>query len=274
MPKIVDCFIFNDELDLLELRLKELYPYVEKFVLCESVLTHQYKEKPLHFKENKNRFLPYLDKIVPITVVDVPIKQGWYLERKQRHLLDVGLRGLNPEDAVIIADVDELWNHKVILPYIKSERFRLSGDVTRLNMKHCCYYMNMWSKDNSWYVPPLIRYELLQEYDDINVIKQSYQDKNNTPKFKGERLSDAGWHFSYLGGVDVIIKKLESFAHTEYNTPLFKNRDFLQQAMDKGIDLFRYPEEHYYQKMDKEADFPITIVNNWDSYIEKGFILA
>ena len=31
-------------------------------------------------------------------------------------------------------------------------------------------------------------------------------------------LPDAGWHFSYLGGVEAIDKKLKSFSHSEFST--------------------------------------------------------
>lgn len=39
--KIFDCFTFFNELELLELRLKILSPYVDYFVLVESNITHK-----------------------------------------------------------------------------------------------------------------------------------------------------------------------------------------------------------------------------------------
>ncbi len=39
MVKFVDCFIFNDELDLLEFRLEEHDPFVDLFILVESTKT-------------------------------------------------------------------------------------------------------------------------------------------------------------------------------------------------------------------------------------------
>ena len=60
---IYDCFIFFDELDLLEIRLEEIYPVVDRFVLCEAPMTFSGKPKELVFQNNKERFAPYLDKI-------------------------------------------------------------------------------------------------------------------------------------------------------------------------------------------------------------------
>jgi beta-1,4-mannosyl-glycoprotein beta-1,4-N-acetylglucosaminyltransferase len=39
MPRIFDCFTFFNELDLLEIRLHELAPVVDRFVIAESPVT-------------------------------------------------------------------------------------------------------------------------------------------------------------------------------------------------------------------------------------------
>jgi hypothetical protein len=39
--KIVDCFMFYNEFELLGLRLKEGYDYVEKFIITEARITHR-----------------------------------------------------------------------------------------------------------------------------------------------------------------------------------------------------------------------------------------
>ncbi len=46
MNKIYDCFTFYNELDLLELRLQELYDHVNYFVLVEGNRTFQNNSKP------------------------------------------------------------------------------------------------------------------------------------------------------------------------------------------------------------------------------------
>ncbi len=54
--KIFDTFLFNNELDLLEVRLRLLYQYVDCFVIQESDYTHSGKLKPLYFDLNRYRF--------------------------------------------------------------------------------------------------------------------------------------------------------------------------------------------------------------------------
>ena len=62
-PQIIDAFMFNNELDVLNFRLHELNDYVDKFVIYENCWTFSGKRKPLYFKENKERFSKFSNKI-------------------------------------------------------------------------------------------------------------------------------------------------------------------------------------------------------------------
>ena len=54
--KIVDSFIFSNELDMLEYRLELLYDKVDHFILVESNKTHTGEDKALFFTIHKKRF--------------------------------------------------------------------------------------------------------------------------------------------------------------------------------------------------------------------------
>lgn len=67
--QIFDSFSFFNELDLLELRLKELDPVVDYFVLIESNLTHSKKPKPyIYGSHATGRFDAYADKIIYVKI--------------------------------------------------------------------------------------------------------------------------------------------------------------------------------------------------------------
>lgn len=69
--KIVDGFIFYNEIDMLLMRLRECDPFVTYHVIVESKYTFSGAEKPLYFELNKNRlFKPYLHKIVHVIIED------------------------------------------------------------------------------------------------------------------------------------------------------------------------------------------------------------
>ena len=68
--KLIDCFIFYNELQLLLFRLEELYEIVDYFVLVESTVTFTGNAKPLYFEQHKELFHKYIDKIIHIVEED------------------------------------------------------------------------------------------------------------------------------------------------------------------------------------------------------------
>jgi beta-1,4-mannosyl-glycoprotein beta-1,4-N-acetylglucosaminyltransferase len=92
--KIIDCFTFYNELDLLTYRINLLYNIVDYFIIVESTHTHVGKEKILYFNENKHLFDKFTDKIIHIIVDDFPYKypnvnidnnDAWCNEEYQRN---------------------------------------------------------------------------------------------------------------------------------------------------------------------------------------------
>ena len=108
--KIYDCFIFYNELDLLEIRLNELNDVVDGFVLVEAERSHQNKPKPLFFQNNKNRYEKFLPKIKNIIVSENLFvdNDAWRNEKLQRNTITVGLSDLADDDLVIVSDADEI----------------------------------------------------------------------------------------------------------------------------------------------------------------------
>ena len=93
--KIYDCFTFFNELDILDIRLQELYDTVDHFVLVEANQSHSGKPKEYIFENNKDRFEKYLDKIIHIKIDDFPdTKDSWVREKFQRYCINRGLTEL------------------------------------------------------------------------------------------------------------------------------------------------------------------------------------
>jgi beta-1,4-mannosyl-glycoprotein beta-1,4-N-acetylglucosaminyltransferase len=113
--KVIDAIIFSNELDLLEIRLRELYPVVDKFFIVESDKTFTYKPKTLEFHNNRERYAFAADKIVyglfktPSGVTEKQAK-SFYLESSMRGFMTSLLEsnGVDSGDVVIVADVDEM----------------------------------------------------------------------------------------------------------------------------------------------------------------------
>src|SRR5688572_2808131 len=104
-PALFDCFLFHDELDLLELRLGELWDSVDRFVLVESTLTFSGTPKPLYFSENRNRFAPFASKLTTL-VFDEPVQPltAWQRRERQCNALLRGLGSARRDDIVLLSD--------------------------------------------------------------------------------------------------------------------------------------------------------------------------
>ena len=110
---IYDCFQFFNEEDVLDIRLNTLSPFVDYFVIAESIYDHQGNIRELVF--NKKKFNKFLNKIIYKVVKDIPIgvnkkHQGGHslIEQYQRNAIMDGLENSNSEDLIIISDVDEI----------------------------------------------------------------------------------------------------------------------------------------------------------------------
>ena len=114
---VYDCFTFNDELEVLEIRLNTLNKYVDKFIIVESRINHQGGKKNINF--NINLFKKFRNKINYLLIESFPKNSSaWDIENYQRNYISNGLKDCKPEDIIIISDADEIPNIKNKLKFI------------------------------------------------------------------------------------------------------------------------------------------------------------
>jgi beta-1,4-mannosyl-glycoprotein beta-1,4-N-acetylglucosaminyltransferase len=146
MPRIFDCFLFFNELDLLELRLNELSDVVDFFVLAEATVTHRGVPKPLIFRQNRDRFAPFLNRIIHVVVDDMPgcgpsEPERWRRENFQRQALLRGLSGARTRDYVIISDLDEIPHPSAIENVARKREIIPTRYAFEMRMFY--YYLNL-----------------------------------------------------------------------------------------------------------------------------------
>ncbi|MFN3875521.1 MAG: hypothetical protein ACK4L7_06380, partial [Flavobacteriales bacterium] len=124
---IIDCFTFFNELDLLEIRLRELDAVVDRFILVEATLTHQGRPKPLCYAQHADRFAQWHRKLTHVVVDRFPEARGgaWALEQHQRNRIIDGLKGIAPTDQVMISDVDEIPRPEAVLRAARTRGYRI-----------------------------------------------------------------------------------------------------------------------------------------------------
>jgi beta-1,4-mannosyl-glycoprotein beta-1,4-N-acetylglucosaminyltransferase len=251
--RIYDCFPFFNELELLDIRLSELDAVVDKFVLVESRQTHSGVPKPLYFEENKERFSRFLPKIVHVILDSFPVDDVWGRERYQRTQILRGLASLpcSDDDVIISTDADEIASAAAV------RRYRPEDGLMTLDMPLFYYYFNCLA--GSWDQAKILPYGLLKQLTPCGA------------RYSGAPLlSKGGWHFTYMGGPDRIIRKIESWAHQEYNQPQFKNKETVEAALKRGVDLFGLRASFKFVEIDD--DFPDAIRSRKQSWIDRQFI--
>jgi len=276
---IIDCFTFFNELDLLEIRLNTLKDKVDHFVLVEATLTHQGKPKPLYYNENRHRFKEFENRITAIVVENYPSNtdsSAWKYEHHQRNCIMKGLTACKPEDIIIISDLDEIPNPTCL------DQKPDKSEILVLKQRMYYYFLNCINSTNAssyyWNGSTITRFDNLkspQELREIsirlsglnhpNFIYRQYWKTWNYFAFKLKNVkvrlvNDGGWHFSYLGGSDAIIKKIEAFAHTEYNKPEFKEISQIEELITHGKDIFN--REFTYSFVSIDDSFPNYITDN------------
>ena len=244
---IYDCFTFFDELMLLEIRLKELSPVVDMFVRVAADYTHSVKPKRLYYDEVKDSeiFAPFKDKIIHLIYEMEPKPNRFDNDKDQRNFIARGLVDAKPDDIIIVTDLDEIVDHRAV-PVMKQ-----CYEPTRLWMKLFYYYFNCRA-NQVWKYPAFCRFK---DFDTADGLRMS--NWTNTIQF-------AGWHFSYLVPSDQIPKKLEAFAHAEYDTDYYKNVDRLKKCVAANKDIF----ERGMKFSIEPLDAPQCVMENIDKYKE------
>jgi beta-1,4-mannosyl-glycoprotein beta-1,4-N-acetylglucosaminyltransferase len=236
---LIDACIINDELDMLEFRLKYLYDYVDWFIIIEADITHSGKPKALNFLENKDRFKWAMDKIIYHAVkintegLDFSYKPKefdfdapqWRVENHQRNAIMAASKDFSDDDIIMISDCDEIptrqnveWrrNHKVENPYALDQRI-------------VAFYLNYTRDDIGWRG---------------TIISTMKQMRNHTPqglrnlRMRLYPMPYGGYHFTYFGGAEQIRKKIQSFAHQENNKEEYLDLKRIEELTKNGKGIF------------------------------------
>lgn len=263
--RVIDVFLFFNELDLLELRFRTMYEVVDFFVITECTETFSGKPKEMIFAENRNRFRDFEDKIIynPITLKDLEYLRSseWTdfrsdLERSLSHkhggrpakglhasLLreishrDSGILALSkvarPNDLILLSDVDEIPNPSTV----KSVAQRGVVQPSYFKMKWYLYWINN-RLESPWLGTVAFNYAMLRGLS-LDMMRYSSSEILDAP---GPVIEGGGWHFSYLGGSEAISVKLKALPYQGMRAEaakflnLFRRRKW-QAVLDRNGDL-------------------------------------
>lgn len=258
--RIFDCFTFFNELEILELRLASLYDVVDCFVIVEADKTHANIPKPYNFYahlRDYEKFLPKVRYVMDGTRVPYSGVGDWSIENNQRNNIMKGLTDAAPDDLIMISDVDEIPDPAII----RTIRESFTDSKKRVDL--VAFY------DTSPYTPgKLVPFHCgipISDFLDLSPISfhlRSYlyyfDLKSDLPcegtslcKFKHlsspqtlrnvrkglPRIQNGGWHFSYMGGIETVIAKMQAAVEDVeifHENKKYLDRDYVKSAMADG----------------------------------------
>lgn len=231
---IYDCFLFFNELDMLEMRLELLYDHVDKFIISECDSTHSGLSKPFYFEINKERYSKYLSKIIYIKnynsektdsfentysgrkreiydqilstyfkIKDGPEtdygKSHWCRDFLHREYVSLGMDICNDDDIIIFSDLDEFPDPQKLI---------FDGGDYLLNQRNMIYFFNYENTTESWHGTYITTYKSIKN-GSVGLLRKS--------RFKFNKIENAGWHLTFMGGKERIAEKIKSYSHQEFN---------------------------------------------------------
>lgn len=236
--RIYDLFPFFNELALLELRFAELDPLFPVYGLVELPRTFTDLPKPLYFKENIERFrgqrsiITYMPQAIPSgphPTVD------WFQRRLLSKLMeDQGITEAQPDDIIMLSDVDEIPNRDTVQDLIAS------GLTHPVTLVQDLFYHRVDLKDpGKWLGTVIAPRHCLGKDPDMQALRENRGQFPQAP--------NGGWHFSWMGAEEAIAEKLEAVDILRENEIYGscgiqeppKDPAFLRSCYEQGEDLFR-----------------------------------
>ena len=204
-PLVVDSFMINDELDMLECRLIELAEVVDYFIAVEADVDHQDHPKPYWLTENENRFKPWQKQLRIVRAKGMPTAKEapdpWMREHAQREFVQEALGKLetNSDTIILHGDVDEIPTISAIQKVCELH----PSELLVFSQKLYCFAVD-WLYPNHWLGTAA---SMLNGVKNFNHMRDT---RGTAPS-----IPNGGWHLSWLGGNEAQKKKLATTPHLE-----------------------------------------------------------
>ena len=280
--------MFYDEDLVADLRFNILDEHVTKFVVVESKFTHSGEKRNLLFDINK--YSKFKNKINYIVLENEPEnletindkdsidkKNSKYImnalkrENFQRNAISRGLKKVNPDDLILISDVDEI-------PDLSNLNLENINDEIILFKQNFYYYkFNLMLEDLPWLGTKACKHKMLKSPQWLRNIKDKkypfwrldklFSDKKySNIKF----IENGGWHFSNMKTPAEIEKKMRTYLHhREYDiNPLGEEK--IKQIIENKKSIYNLRADMKNEKFDGTQNLKPTDGSELPNYIKEN----
>lgn len=233
--RVYELMPFFNELDLLELHLMETNPVVDHWVICELPRTFTGLDKPLHLRDalKEGRFDEYRGKMRLLNVSTYPDGGHPMVDWFQRRQLARGIIDANPDDLVVLTDLDEIPNCDVL-----GAMREKPPPCPVVLLQDLYYYSVSWKDPSKWAGTVVSQRKHLGDQPDTQELRDM---RGRIPQ-----IHNGGWHFSWLGSTDQILEKLRA-VDIETENRIYgsdgivappRRREVIDDIRIGGLDLF------------------------------------
>jgi hypothetical protein len=244
MKKIVDCFPFFNETELLELRIRMLEPFVDLFVISEANRTHSGLPKEYNLKRiitelnlpaekikvlevdlyaNEAQTSSYIDFCHATSARSEEDSISWTRERLQRDAVSKIVDEFDDDTVFIMSDCDEIIDPLAIDYLVNIARNNPKTVVrvplrlleSRADLEVTDIDGNSVSWDESMFL--CMKHHI--KTTDITVLKANRVANEFSPwnglfaTHNGCRIENLGWHFTWMGDQQRKLYKSQAFIH-------------------------------------------------------------
>lgn len=207
---IVDTFLFNDEFDILDIRLEITKNYVDKWIVLEGNKTWSGTPKPYNLKQRIDEYNKKYNNRIELITLDIPEGYvNWKCENFSRESIQQGINKLNDNDVIIHSDIDEFLNPEQIpniLNFLEEQQKPVNCIIEMY-----IYHFNL-KTERHWQGPMVAKKHMFknpqQLYRGPNPKKK---DRSHSVRHPGE----VGWHWTWVGDDKRIKNKVVSCIETQ-----------------------------------------------------------
>lgn len=262
--KIFDCTTFYSEDLMMDLRFNILNDYVEKFIVCESTISHSGNKKKLNF--DINNYSKFKDKIIYIIIDEEPKgivgqKNGLAEPHEKRSdslkrinlsydYMIKAISDASDNDLIMLSDNDEI-------PNLNSNQFKKSKKNIIIFKQLFFYYkLNLLYDLIPWYGSKATKKKNLLSMSWLRNLKNKEYPFwrldtlfSNTKYMDLEIINDGGWHFTNLMTAEKLYEKLTNFGHHDEFELSGMTIDNLQKKInDKEVFFNHFVDKEKYKE--------------------------
>ena len=289
--KIYDCFQFFDEEMLLDLRLNIMDKYVDKFVITGATYSHNGEPKRLIFDINK--FSKFKDKIIYIVVDNQPpnlhmindndndkkdtrgqklVLNGYKRDNYQRQMAQQVLDKIDPDDWIIINDIDEIPNLK------KIDFKNIKNKLVLFKQQMFYYKFNLLYASTAWFGSKACRKKNFLSPQWLRNIRQKkypiWRLDTLLSKKKYNNIfivKDGGWHFTNIKTPEDIEKKFLNYTHHyEFKLSGLKLEDLKKIVREKKI-IYDHSQDRTGYKWGSNATLNTVGLSEMPDYLKENY---